>query len=89
MIGLFNSYGLTKVCNESSESGIRCGHINYEGVEIILVNYAKAAPFSNHGLVVVSEQNTNCSLPEGDYQTDLVYDHFGRIVPDKIILTTR
>jgi hypothetical protein len=83
-IGLFNSYGLTKVCNESSESEIRCGYINYEGVEIIPVKYAKAAPFSNYGLVVVSEQNTNCSLPEGDCQTDLIYDHFGRIVLDKI-----
>lgn len=83
-IGLFNSYGLTKVCNESTENGISCGYIDYEGVEVVPVKYEKVSPFSKYGLVVVSEQNTNCSLPEGDCQTDLVYDHFGRIILDKI-----
>lgn len=83
-IGLFNSYGLTKVCNESSEAKTKCGYINYEGVEIIPTKYDAVSDFSKYGLVVVSEQNSNCSLPEGECQTDIVYDHFGRIVLDKI-----
>lgn len=83
-IGLYNAYGLTKVCKESTEKGTQCGFMNYEGVEIIPTQYGKVSDFSKYGLVVVSEQNTNCSLPVGNCQTDLVYDHFGRIVLDKI-----
>lgn len=81
-IGLFNEWGLSQAC-KTNEKGVRCGFINYEGTEVIPSTYEKASTFSKDGLVVVSERNSNCSIPVGDCLTDLVYDHFGRIILGK------
>lgn len=82
-IGLFNSFGLARACKSPTPTTTRCGYIDYEGKEIIPSNFDKVSDFAVSGFVVVTEQNTNCSMPVGNCQTDMVYDRFGRLVIGK------
>jgi WG containing repeat len=81
-INNFNAFGLAKSCLDRGGK-IKCGYINYEGSEVIPVQYDEVFDFTRYGLVVARNKFENCSILNGPCQADMIFDKMGAIVKDK------
>lgn len=78
----FNSLGLSKVCNSKSGK-LKCGYIDYDGIEVIPSQYDDLTEFTKYGLVVGRNRFENCSIPNGPCIADVILDKTGKIIVDK------